>query len=79
MWLSSYNQTTQNNDSNKVIKLMQFQKAASGCDSFHFTEQYHTFLKGSDIVNITINLHNVDTDTIHNNSNRNRIIWTYDI
>ena len=63
MWLSSYNQTTQRNDSNKVIKLMQFQKAGSGCDSFHFTEQYYTFLKGSDIVNITIYLHNVDTDT----------------
>ena len=63
MWLSSYNQTSQKNDQNKVIKLMQFQKAASGCDSFHFTEQYHTFLKGSDVVNITINLHNVETDT----------------
>ena len=63
MWLSSYNQTSQKNDSNKVIKLMQFQKFQNGCDSFHFTEQYHTFLKGSDIVNITINLHNVNTDT----------------
>jgi hypothetical protein len=63
MWLSSYNQSSQKNDQNKVIKLMQFQRTNNSCDSFHFTEQYHTFLKGSDVVNITINLHNVDTDS----------------
>ena len=63
MWLSSYNQATGKNDQNKVIKSLQFQKASNSCDSFHFTDQYHTFLKGSDVVNITINLHNVDTDT----------------
>jgi len=63
MWLSSYNQATGKNDQNKVIKLLQFSRVGSGCDSFQFAEQYHTFLKGSDNVNITINLHNVDTDT----------------
>ena len=63
MWLSSYNQAYQRNDPNKVIKLILFNKAANLADCFQFTEQYHTFLKGSDTVNITINLHNVDTDT----------------
>ena len=62
-WLSSYNQTYQRNDPNKVIKLIQLSTLAYGTDSFHFTEQYHTFLKGSEIVDITINLHNVSTDT----------------
>lgn len=62
-WLSSYNQSTGNNDSNKVIKLIQLSTAASIADVLQFNEQYHTFLKGSDIVDITINLHNISTDT----------------
>lgn len=62
-WLSSYNQATKNNDSNKVIRLVQFSTAGYGTDSYHFPEQFHTFLKGSDVVDITINLHNVSTDT----------------
>jgi len=62
-WLSSYNQSKGNNDSNKVIKLIQLSTAASIADVLQFNEQYHTFLKGSDIVDITINLHNISTDT----------------
>lgn len=62
-WLSSYNQSTGNNDQNKVIKLIQLSTAASTADVLQFNEQYHTFLKGSDVVDITINLHNISTDT----------------
>ena len=61
-WLSSYDQQYKNNQF-KVIKVLQFQKAGSGCDSFQFNEQYFTFVKSSDITNITIKLHNVDTDS----------------
>jgi len=62
-WLSSYNQATQNNDSNKVIKLIQLSSTASGSDSLQFNEEFFTFLKGSDIVDIVINLHTIDYDT----------------
>ena len=62
-WLSSYNQATQNNDSNKVIKLIKLSSAANGSDVIDYNEEFYTFLKGSDIVDITINLHNVDYDT----------------
>ena len=62
-WLSSYNQSTGNNDQNKVIKLIQLSTAAATADVLQFNEQYHTFLKGSDVVDITINLHNISTDT----------------
>ena len=61
-WLSSYDQQYKNNQF-KVIKVLQFQKAGNGCDSFQFNEQYFTFVKSSDITNITIKLHNVDTDS----------------
>ena len=62
-WLSSYNQATQNNDSNKVIKLIKLSSAANGSDVIDYNEEFYTFLKGSNIVDITINLHNVDYDT----------------
>jgi len=62
-WLSSYNQATQNNDSNKVIKLIQLSSDAASADSLQFNEEFFTFLKGSDTVDITINLHTVDYDT----------------
>jgi len=63
MWLSSYNQATQNNDSNKVIKLIQLSSDAASADSLQFNEEFFTFLKGFDTVDITINLHTVDYDT----------------
>ena len=57
-WLSSYDQATGNNIDSVVVGLRNFNDNNNNIPQ----NNYITFLKGSQIVNITINLHSLSND-----------------